>query len=687
MATSPFTNTRALSASRDTGIAQLPGVPRPTAGDPALQSWMNKVQEHLEVRAGARGNDAERVVTQRELQAVASGVQQLTTPPETLMPGQAQLSLGGGLTATVAIEQFTNLIKNTQLYRDLIKRLDDPSRFDNLPEAVRQSLLTSVADEARKLGAQVTRVEQITQDRFTSLAMQINTVTASVDANAAGVRQLEFASAEQDRAQAGKITQLEASLGNFYQDGTPGRVLLEEQMTVTADRIEGLSGQYTLKIQAGGSLAGFGLAATEVDGVPDSAFIIAANKFAIVDPLTWTTGLTNTPDDAHIPFGVDGNGIYMNSNVYVRGLMRVDTAGKTLIDGLRGSLDLNAGTGAWSDTAARQAVWTALGKSGSPSNNNHLVIGDMVTMGTGASTVTKQWMGSSWDVPGVVINGSLLVNGSVAAVKIDTNGLVIRDAAGNPILGAGVSLPVSYILGLGGLATQNTVSNTQVTGLGDLATQNTVSNTQVTGLGTMSTQNYASIGSTVRFPDGTVMGTTDFVSRLQKIDGSNIGVFMATAAIGTAYIGNAAVGTLQIGGNAVIVPQAVTGGDVNIAANGTALIFDAYIDMGPQLNGQNVAALMGVFSFFMRSTDDSFGEAGVYINGQEPAYLVRSFGLRVSGGGDTDMSMPVTVSFVVPNLSGTTRVSCRVTSRPNGAGDYHPFGVMAPALMMFGGKR
>lgn len=517
-----FTGGPALLGVRDTGPARLPGLGTvsPT-GNASLDTWLRQATEVIEVRNGARGNPWERTVTVREFAAMAKEV-------DAVMPGakaMTDLLSGKGLNsgeATRMIEAFTKAIKELQVYKDLIKRLDDPSRFDNLPAEIREELLRSIAEEAAKRGAAISRVEHIMQEANRSLAYEVKMLTAAVDRAQAGIREVQFATAETNFAQAGKITQLEASLGNYYQDGKPGRALLEEQMTVTADRLDGLDAQYTLKVQAGKYVAGIGLAATEnPDGSGTSALIIAAEKFAIVNPATYTAGLTNTPDPAHIPFGVDANGIYLNHNVYVRGNMRIDTGGKTLADGLRGSLMANA-AGSWSDTAARNAIWANLGKTGTPPNNNHLVIGDMMTMGS----VTRYWNGSAWAAPGVVLNGDMLVDGSIAARKINTNGLDIRDAWGNVIFSAGVNLDMSRVAGLGALASRNAVE---------------ITNSAATSMVTV---------------DGVRLRTTDFVHALSKINSSNISTFMESAAIGNAYIGNAAVDTLTIAGNAISVAQA-----------------------------------------------------------------------------------------------------------------------------------
>ncbi len=63
----------------DTGPAQLPGIPAYRTTDTALAAWMQVVQERLEVREGARGNAAEKVVLQRDLDAYIASVKPVTT--------------------------------------------------------------------------------------------------------------------------------------------------------------------------------------------------------------------------------------------------------------------------------------------------------------------------------------------------------------------------------------------------------------------------------------------------------------------------------------------------------------------------------------------------------------------------------------------------------------------------------
>jgi hypothetical protein len=540
----------------DTGAAKLPALPSLKSSDPALSNWAKSVSEWLQVREGQRGNPLERAATLRDLQSAMGNLQNLVdvvnrTPGD----GEVAVEIAPGVTASVAVERFAKSIIESKLFKDLALSLNDPARFDGLPEEIRDELRKDLSTEASKLGAAIQDIERTVESNERSYAMAVRQLTASLRDAHAGLRQTTAAWTDGSRAFAVNVLQLASSLGNYYQDGSPGRASLEQSMTTLAGYAEGLRAQYSMKLQAGGAVAGFGLAAEDVNGKITSAFIINAAQFAIVAP-NYSGGVLKVPRPQDVVFGTDADGIYMQNNVYLKGNMRIDGSARVLRDGLRGSLQLAASGEAWSDTTARQAVWLALGNTGSALSNNHLVIGDMVTIvAASGSAVTRYWVGNAWAVPGMVINGSLLVDGSVAARAVNTNGLTVRDEKGNIILSS---------------------SGMDATWLRNLMAS------QVSGLGSLATQNYASIGSTVRLPDGSVMNTGDFVSRLSKIESWNISTFMEAGAIGRAYIGQAAIGAAQIDsaaiksmhvGDAEIGTLKVAGGSItsmNYARGGVA---------------------------------------------------------------------------------------------------------------------
>jgi hypothetical protein len=80
-----------------------------------------------------------------------------------------------------------------------------------------------------------------------------------------------------------------------------------------ATTVDGLSAQYTVKVDVNGHVAGYGLASEAINGSVTSTFIIDANAFAVIDP---GHGLT-TPK---VPFAVTSGVVYME-NVVVNGAL------------------------------------------------------------------------------------------------------------------------------------------------------------------------------------------------------------------------------------------------------------------------------------------------------------------------------------------------------------------------------
>lgn len=91
--------------------------------------------------------------------------------------------------------------------------------------------------------------------------------------NAAAIISEQTARANADSANASSITALTTTVnGNTATLATQG------------SSINGLSAQYTVKIDINGYVSGYGLASTAVNGTPTSEFVIRADKFAMVMP-------------------------------------------------------------------------------------------------------------------------------------------------------------------------------------------------------------------------------------------------------------------------------------------------------------------------------------------------------------------------------------------------------------------
>jgi hypothetical protein len=181
------------------------------------------------------------------------------------------------------------------------------------------------------------------------------------------------------------------------------------------------------------------------------------------------------------------------------------------------------------------------------------------------------------------------------------------------ITSGGIS--ASYVSGLGTLATQNSVSTGQVTGLGTLATQNSVNwNTEIT--------NIPSFGN---------------FAYLNSITSANINTYIASAAIGTAYIADAAITQAKIGsaavGSAQISDAAITTAKIGTAAITSAKIGDAQVDT-LQLAGQAVTIPISAYTdgiLYYSVTGTKEIQSVSFISSGAPVYISYDFIVTASG--------------------------------------------------------
>lgn len=311
--------------------ARKPALVIPKVADPGLARWIGAVSERLELAEGNRNRPIEQTLTRRDLETRLSelGLVIQGVPLAQKAAGAVPVVGKNGSASFMSFEQFAEGIRGTKLFRDLTASIDDPHRFDDLPQRTRDLLLKDIAEEASKRRADIRRLDEKIEDANGSFAQSVIEVTAAVEGAAAGVRQVLFASASRDRATAGLVTQVKARLDNFS-GGAPGTATVESKMTAIADRATGLEAQYTLKVATNGAIAGFGLAATtSAAGASTSAMLFLANKFAFItntDVIGTGAGQINptNPPANRIMFGIDSNGAYLGGNLKVAGVAVID---------------------------------------------------------------------------------------------------------------------------------------------------------------------------------------------------------------------------------------------------------------------------------------------------------------------------------------------------------------------------
>ncbi|WP_433899421.1 phage tail protein [Pseudomonas sp. PSE1(2024)] len=135
-----------------------------------------------------------------------------------------------------------------------------------------------------------------------ALTQRVTTLDAEVGENAANLTELEQTVATNEEATATKITQLTATVG----DNTSA---IQETAEAFADLDGNLKTMWSVKmsVTANGQYvaAGIGLGIENVNGVFQSQFLVAADRFAIVNTIAGGA--------ISVPFAVQGGQVFMNS--------------------------------------------------------------------------------------------------------------------------------------------------------------------------------------------------------------------------------------------------------------------------------------------------------------------------------------------------------------------------------------
>jgi hypothetical protein len=498
-------------------MAKLPTVVSNVAPD--LRAFINRVREALD------SGGTSRLLTVDDL--ISSGI---ASPG----PGGTIIPPGGG---TITTPPTPKNVAASGAIQNIVVTWDDPlyyghayaevwgSSTDNLGAAV-QVGMTPGAIFIDAVGPSVNRYYWVRFVNTLGTAGAFNAVAGVLGQTGSDVAYLLD-------TLAGQITESE-----LYND-LNGRI---DEIDGGPGGTTGLLSKYTVKVDLAGHVAGYGIAATANNGTPTSSFGVRADQFWIAPPSTvsatapttnlyagyvWIdssvtpnitkyyngTGWQTTQVKGAIPFVVQTspttvNGVAVPAGVYIdaayikNGTITTAKIGNAQIDDAK-IASLSAGK----ITAGSISV-------GSYIQSSNYLIGSQ-----------------GWKIHG---NGTAefaaaSIRGLITAAQIDSRGLSIKDASGNIILAAGSPLSTGNISGLGTLATQSSVSTGQVTGLGTLATQNSVNwNTQIV--------NVPAFGG---------------FAYLSTITSANISTYIASAAIGNAYISSLSATKITAGSIAV----------------------------------------------------------------------------------------------------------------------------------------
>lgn len=193
--------------------------------------------------------------------------------------------LSGRITAS---QLFTDLATTIGLLPVIQEDADAQALQSVLDQnAARLSAAQALAAEALDRGTAIAELRTVINTGDTQLAQLVSTVSAAVANNAAAVQSNSTAIASTNAALAAAQTALVASI-----NGNTAAIAAEA--LVRADETGALFGQYSVKIDLGGFMTGWGLSSEVVDGTPISDFMVRADRISFVPSVNFSQESTPT---------------------------------------------------------------------------------------------------------------------------------------------------------------------------------------------------------------------------------------------------------------------------------------------------------------------------------------------------------------------------------------------------------
>ncbi|MBX9404602.1 host specificity protein J [Pseudomonas baetica] len=265
------------------------------------------LQAQIDALDGLKGYDPEATYEEYDLIVVGKRIYQATgpVPIETPPPNESYwLDVGqtvqtaNGLaqqveTNTAGITELDGVVTaQATAFQALRASYRDDDGEGDAQDALRGwNATTSFAEEVKVRATQ-----------NSALTQRVTTLDADVGENTANLTELEQTVATNEEATATKITQLTATVG----DNTS---TIQETSEAFADLDGNLKTMWSVKmsVTANGQYvtAGIGLGIENVNGVFQSQFLVAADRFAIVNTIAGGA--------ISVPFAVQGGQVFMNS--------------------------------------------------------------------------------------------------------------------------------------------------------------------------------------------------------------------------------------------------------------------------------------------------------------------------------------------------------------------------------------
>lgn len=273
------------------------------------------------------------------------------------------------------------------------------------------SRIDAVVATANSNAAAITSEQTARADADSALSGRIDTLTSTVSGNSAAIQSEASTRASADSAMASSISTLQSTVG--------GHTTSIQTLSSTTD---GLSGQYTVKIDNNGYVSGFGLASTAKDAAPSSSFAIRADRFYVANPAgpgiapTMPFYVQTTPTTINgvaVPVGV-----YMSSAYIADGSISTAKIGLAAIDTARiadaAIVEAKIGTAAVTTAKIQDAAITSAKIGQAQIGTAHIVDGSISNAKIGDASITTAKIGDAQ------ITGAKIQDATITSAKIES---------------------------------------------------------------------------------------------------------------------------------------------------------------------------------------------------------------------------------------------------------------------------
>lgn len=286
-------NTVRVGKNLWTAIAAVPAAADGSNGPPNPAYWVNSGQVLSQAGATAAQVVKNTATIEQQEEAITAQAQRLEGV-QIELDEKASAAAVNQLSSTVQ-QHGKDLTAQGQAITTVTSRLSDVEEENEAQAGALSTLDTKVTQNGRDITANANRISGVYAQVNPALAGE-ETSYAGSEQTYVGVYSIQSAIIEGDYAQGLRTDSIEVRL-----KGTEAAISVVQSATVTLQGQVDLSYQVRLQANANGTLAwaGYGLGLTNVGGVFQSQFVIAADRFILAT--------TDGADYATSPFAVVGN--------------------------------------------------------------------------------------------------------------------------------------------------------------------------------------------------------------------------------------------------------------------------------------------------------------------------------------------------------------------------------------------